>query len=159
MTPPQSLALGETVNRRGVGVRGQSTGVALELAMTTAYFQPAACGGHALGSSHPECPQRLSAIADHLIATGLDLALDAREAPVLAADELQRALARAHSLAYVTEIGELMGAAARSGQRRAVDPDTAIAVSDTQLTLPTKREVESSVGPSSLKTKTHKLHK
>jgi acetoin utilization deacetylase AcuC-like enzyme len=94
--------------------------------MTTAYYHPAACSGHAMGSGHPECPQRLAAIADHLIATGLDLALDAREAPVLAADDLRRALARAHSEAYVAEIGELLGAAARTGQRRQVDPDTAI---------------------------------
>ena len=94
--------------------------------MSTAYFHPAACGGHAMGSGHPECPQRLSAIADHLIATGLDVALDTREAPARAEDELRRALERAHSAAYVAEIGELLAEAARSGQRRAVDPDTAV---------------------------------
>jgi hypothetical protein len=28
-----------------------------------------------MGAGHPECPQRLDAIDDHLLATGLDIAL------------------------------------------------------------------------------------
>jgi acetoin utilization deacetylase AcuC-like enzyme len=90
--------------------------------MSTAFYAPPACRGHDMGAGHPECPQRLDAIHDLLRATGLDLALDHREAPA-AADE---ALARAHSAAYVQEIRELMRQSAESGQPRAVDPDTSI---------------------------------
>ena len=35
-----------------------------------------------MGRGHPECPQRLDAIDDHLLASGLDVALDRREAPL-----------------------------------------------------------------------------
>ena len=36
-----------------------------------------------MGEGHPECPQRLDAISDLLLATGLDVALEHREAPLL----------------------------------------------------------------------------
>jgi len=90
--------------------------------MHTAFYSPPECRGHDMGPGHPECPQRLDAIADLLRATGLDLALDHRDAP-LADDE---ALARAHSAAYVGEVRELMQQCARSGAPRAVDPDTTV---------------------------------
>ena len=90
--------------------------------MSTAFYAPPECRGHDMGPGHPECPQRLDAIHDLLRATGLDLALDHREAPA-AADE---ALARAHSVGYVQEIRELMQQSAASGQARAVDPDTSV---------------------------------
>ena len=77
-----------------------------------------------MGAGHPECPQRLGAIADRLIATGLDTVLDWREADPLDAPALVQALQRAHAAGYVLEIGELMAAAADAGQSRAVDPDT-----------------------------------
>lgn len=88
--------------------------------MTTALYAPPECRAHEMGRGHPECPQRLDAIHDLLRATGLDQALDWREAPE--ADET--ALVRAHSAAYVAEIGALLREAAASGQRRAIDPDT-----------------------------------
>ena len=39
--------------------------------MPTAYYSHADCRRHEMGEGHPECPQRLDAIADHLLATGL----------------------------------------------------------------------------------------
>ena len=44
--------------------------------MSTAYYSHPECRLHDMGAGHPECPQRLDAIADHLRATGLDIALE-----------------------------------------------------------------------------------
>ena len=49
--------------------------------MSTAFYSHPDCRLHDMGAGHPECPQRLDAIADHLLATGLDIALDFRDAP------------------------------------------------------------------------------
>ncbi|MDH5340406.1 MAG: histone deacetylase family protein, partial [Rubrivivax sp.] len=38
--------------------------------MSTAYFSHPECRLHDMGPGHPECPQRLDAITDHLRATG-----------------------------------------------------------------------------------------
>jgi acetoin utilization deacetylase AcuC-like enzyme len=73
-----------------------------------------------MGPGHPESPQRLDAIADHLLSTGLDIVLERREAPRAS----EEALARAHDAAYVTRLRELMQPLEKSGARRALDPDT-----------------------------------
>ena len=43
--------------------------------MSTAFYSHPDCRGHDMGPGHPECPQRLDAIEDHLLSTGLDIAL------------------------------------------------------------------------------------
>ena len=73
-----------------------------------------------MGPGHPECPARLDAITDHLLATGLDIALDYRDAPVATLEQL----ARAHSSNYVGEIEDLLQQVQDSGVARALDPDT-----------------------------------
>ena len=73
-----------------------------------------------MGPGHPECPARLDAITDHLLATGLDIALDYRDAPVATLEQL----ARAHSSNYVGEIEDLLQQVRDSGNPRALDPDT-----------------------------------
>ena len=88
--------------------------------MPTAFFSHAECRGHDMGRGHPECPQRLSAIDDHLIATGLDIALERHEAPL--ADLADVALA--HNSLYVAELKDLLQQVESSGERRALDPDT-----------------------------------
>jgi acetoin utilization deacetylase AcuC-like enzyme len=88
--------------------------------MNTVFYTHAACRGHDMGPGHPECPERLDAIADHLLATGLAQALQAREAPLATPEQL----ARAHSANYVSEIHNLLQRVAREGQPQAVDPDT-----------------------------------
>ena len=88
--------------------------------MTTAYYSHSECRGHDMGGGHPECPQRLDAIDDHLIATGLDVALRRREAPL--AD--LRDVGRAHASGYVSELRDVLEALQRSGEIRALDPDT-----------------------------------
>ena len=75
-----------------------------------------------MGRGHPECPERLDAISDHLIASGLDIALDRRDAPLAGIDALQRA----HHRAYVDEIRDLLEQVAASGEHRAIDPDTSV---------------------------------
>ena len=73
-----------------------------------------------MGDGHPECPERLAAIDDWLIASGVAQALEHFDAqPVdLAAVE------RAHTHGYVAEIGRLLRGCAEKGERCAVDPDT-----------------------------------
>jgi acetoin utilization deacetylase AcuC-like enzyme len=75
-----------------------------------------------MGAGHPECPQRLDAIQDHLRATGLDIALDWRDAPDATPEQLERA----HTAGYVTELVDQMAQVRDSGERHAVDPDTSI---------------------------------
>ncbi len=88
--------------------------------MSTAYYSPPECRLHDMGEGHPECPQRLEAIADHLLATGLDIALDYRDATPATIEQL----ARAHSAGYVNELQNLLGAVASERRPRALDPDT-----------------------------------
>jgi acetoin utilization deacetylase AcuC-like enzyme len=88
--------------------------------MSTAFYSPAECRLHDMGEGHPECPQRLEAIADHLLATGLDIALDYRDAGPATVEQL----VRAHSAGYVNELQNLLGDVASTQRPRALDPDT-----------------------------------
>jgi acetoin utilization deacetylase AcuC-like enzyme len=88
--------------------------------MPTAYYSHPECRLHDMGAGHPECPQRLDAIADRLIASGLDVALEHREAPLADLEPL----ARAHSTAHVTHLKDVLQRLQDSGERRAIDPDT-----------------------------------
>lgn len=88
--------------------------------MATAYYTHSACRSHDMGPGHPECPQRLDAIHDHLIATGLDIALVEREAPQVAESDLQLA----HDALYVADLRGFMEQIDRLGRPRALDPDT-----------------------------------
>jgi acetoin utilization deacetylase AcuC-like enzyme len=90
--------------------------------MTTAFYSPAQCRLHEMGRGHPECPQRLDAIADHLRATGLDMALDFRDATPATPEQLTRA----HTAGYVAEVLGLMAEVKQDGRARAVDPDTSV---------------------------------
>ena len=73
-----------------------------------------------MGEGHPECPQRLDAIADQLLSSGLDVALQRRDAPLATLEQL----ARAHSSRYVAELGELLEQVQASGETRHMDMDT-----------------------------------
>ena len=88
--------------------------------MPTAYYTHPECRLHDMGEGHPECPQRLDAIADRLLASGLDVALEYRDAPLVELD----ALTRAHSTAHVVHLQDLLQQVQASGERRAIDPDT-----------------------------------
>jgi acetoin utilization deacetylase AcuC-like enzyme len=85
--------------------------------MSTAFYSHAECRLHDMGDGHPECPQRLDAIADHLLATGLDIALRVqRDAPMATLEQLERA----HTVNYVTQLKECMEQVQAS--RRAAAP-------------------------------------
>ena len=88
--------------------------------MSTAFYSHPDCRLHDMGEGHPECPQRLDAIHDYLLATGLEAALDLRSAPLVALPEL----GLAHESHYVTELKDLLEQVSASGAPRALDPDT-----------------------------------
>lgn len=88
--------------------------------MSTAFFSHPECRQHDMGRGHPECPQRLDAISDHLLATGLDMALEHRDAPLVDLHDV----ALAHESLYVTELRAVLEELAATGQSRALDPDT-----------------------------------
>jgi acetoin utilization deacetylase AcuC-like enzyme len=88
--------------------------------MPTAYYSHPECRLHDMGAGHPECPQRVDAIADRLIASGLDVALEYRDAPLAELGPLYRA----HSSGYVMYLKDLLEQVEASGEPRAIDPDT-----------------------------------
>jgi acetoin utilization deacetylase AcuC-like enzyme len=88
--------------------------------MSTVFYSHPDCRLHDMGPGHPECPQRLDAISDHLLATGLDIALTFRDAPQATLAQIERA----HTAHYATEISDLLEHVRDEGQSRALDPDT-----------------------------------
>jgi acetoin utilization deacetylase AcuC-like enzyme len=88
--------------------------------MSTAFYSHPACRGHDMGAGHPECPQRLDAITDHLLAVGLDVALDYRQAQPATPAQIERA----HSTHYVAELRDVLQQVQQAGVPKALDPDT-----------------------------------
>lgn len=86
--------------------------------MTIAYLTHAECLLHDMGAHHPECPARLSAIDDQLIASGLSNYLEHIEAPLASRAQLERV----HAPAYITALEQ---AAPEKGMVH-LDPDTAM---------------------------------
>ncbi len=86
--------------------------------MQTAYITHPECQLHDMGRYHPESPERLRAIEDQLIASGLLGLLSEHEAPAASRDQL----IRVHDATYVDEIE---AAAPQSGIVH-LDPDTAM---------------------------------
>ena len=85
--------------------------------MTTAIISHPDCLLHDMGHGHPECPQRLSAIEDQLIASGLDMLLQHIDTPLAKREDLLLA----HDADYVDSI---FRAAPEPGNHAWVDPDT-----------------------------------
>jgi acetoin utilization deacetylase AcuC-like enzyme len=86
--------------------------------LNTAFITHAACGLHDMGSYHPESPERLRAIEDQLIASGLINYLDHHDAPL--ADKTH--LTRVHDEQYVDTILKMVP---EKGIVH-LDPDTAM---------------------------------
>lgn len=91
---------------------------ALSATMPTAYITHADCLRHDMGHGHPECPQRLEAVADQLIASGLMSYLKEYDAPLARTEHLLRV----HDPHYV----EAIARAAPSQGYVHLDPDTAM---------------------------------
>ena len=88
--------------------------------MSTVFYSHSDCRLHDMGPGHPECPQRLDAISDHLLATGLDIALAHKDAPMATLEQIERA----HAAGYVMQLKDLLEQIQAEGQPRALDPDT-----------------------------------
>jgi acetoin utilization deacetylase AcuC-like enzyme len=93
----------------------------------TGFYSHRSFLAHAMEPGHPECPERLTAIADWLLATGVADALDQREAPP--ATDAQ--LLRAHSADYLGRLQALhrrleQDIAAGGPELAGLDPDTSI---------------------------------
>jgi acetoin utilization deacetylase AcuC-like enzyme len=84
--------------------------------MLSAYITHADCARHDMGAHHPECPERLGAINDHLLVKGLLDCMIPYDAPLATKEQLSRA----HASLYVSEIFE----ASPAEGVHAVDPDT-----------------------------------
>jgi len=63
---------------------------------TTAFITHRDCQLHEMGSYHPECPDRLTAINDHLIAQGLDSYFVYHDAPLATLQQLHRVHSAGH---------------------------------------------------------------
>ncbi|MBI1173667.1 MAG: histone deacetylase family protein [Sideroxydans sp.] len=86
--------------------------------MQTAYINHPDCLRHDMGAHHPECPARLGAIEDQLIASGLLPYLQQHDAPLATFEQL----ARVHTPHYI----ESIQAAAPAQGLIYLDPDTAM---------------------------------
>jgi acetoin utilization deacetylase AcuC-like enzyme len=89
--------------------------------MSTVYFSHPDCLLHEMGEWHPESPQRLRAIEDQLIASGLSGLIARRDAPLASVDDIRRV----HSEAVVERIRTHLPAQGDSGYF-ALDADTLI---------------------------------
>jgi acetoin utilization deacetylase AcuC-like enzyme len=58
--------------------------------MTTSYITHADCLKHEMGAGHPECPERLTAVNEHMKTSGLLDQLRVLEAPLASPDDLKR---------------------------------------------------------------------
>jgi acetoin utilization deacetylase AcuC-like enzyme len=95
--------------------------------VTTAFITHRDCWRHDMGAHHPECPERLGAIQDRLIASGLDLYLTYHDAPLAEMEHLLRV----HPRAYI----DSLQAAAPSNGIVHLDPDTAMSPGTWQAAL------------------------
>jgi acetoin utilization deacetylase AcuC-like enzyme len=95
--------------------------------MTTAFITHRDCWRHDMGSHHPECPERLGAIQDRLIAAGLDLYLAYHDAPLAEMEQLLRV----HPRPYV----EMIEASSPAHGIHHLDPDTAMSPGTWQAAL------------------------
>ncbi|MBV6272222.1 histone deacetylase family protein [Alcaligenaceae bacterium CGII-47] len=84
--------------------------------METLYITHPACHLHEMGKEHPECPQRLDAVSDQLLASGIMGFLAHRQARPATADEVQRVHTAQH-VAYLRQHAPTQG-------YFPIDPDT-----------------------------------
>ena len=95
----------------------------------TGYFTHRDCWKHEMGPGHPECPERLDAIEDRLLVSGVFDALERYDAPQAATADLELAHDRMH-VAMMRGYSELLAEEVQAGgpQFSQIDPDTSINV-------------------------------
>jgi len=80
-----------------------------------------------MGAGHPECPERLDAIEDRLLISGVGDALDRREAPEASLTDIELAHDRLHVAAMRGLNAQLAEEISAGGPAHAqIDPDTSI---------------------------------
>lgn len=95
----------------------------------TGFFSHPECHQHDMGAGHPECPQRLDAIEDRLLATGVLDGLSRIEAPLAPLSDLELAHGRMH-VASIRGLTDALRDDAQAGgpTHTQLDPDTSINV-------------------------------
>ena len=93
----------------------------------TGFFTHPDCKGHEMGRGHPECPERLDAIEDRLLISGVGDALERRVAPLAPLGDLELA----HGKMFIASIQglneRLQQEIAAGGPTHAqIDPDTSM---------------------------------
>jgi acetoin utilization deacetylase AcuC-like enzyme len=93
----------------------------------TGYFTHKDCWKHEMGPGHPECPERLDAIEDRLLITGVGDALDRREAPQAALGDLELAHDRM-LVAAIRGLSDRLADDIKAGgpAYAQIDPDTSL---------------------------------
>jgi acetoin utilization deacetylase AcuC-like enzyme len=86
--------------------------------VTTAFIAHPVCRQHDMGRYHPECPDRLDAVSDRLIASGIDKHVEHFEAPAATHEQL----GRVHDEDYIA----MIEAACPQSGIHYLDPDTAM---------------------------------
>ncbi len=93
----------------------------------TGYFTHRDCWKHDMGDGHPECPQRLDAIEDRLLLTGVGDALERGEVPLATLAQIARAHTVEH-LEHLESLHQRLVADAPAGgpDHALLDPDTVL---------------------------------
>jgi len=86
--------------------------------MTISIISHPDCALHEMGIHHPECPARLAAVQDQLLASGLDLVLQHYDAPLATREQL----CRVHDADYIEQV---FCKSPQEGQTW-LDPDTSM---------------------------------
>ena len=68
--------------------------------MNLAFISHPSCKEHRMGAHHPECPERLNAIQDRMIASGMEMLISHYDAPAASVEQL----ARVHDRDYIQSI-------------------------------------------------------
>jgi acetoin utilization deacetylase AcuC-like enzyme len=93
----------------------------------TGYFTHPDCRRHDMGRGHPECPQRLDAIEDRMLASRLLDVVERREAPLASPDIVELAHDRLHVAAVRGLAQEVTEEEDAGGDGLVfIDPDTAM---------------------------------
>ena len=102
----------------------------------TGFYTHGDCRKHEMGAGHPECPERLAAIEDRLLITGVGDALERFEAPLASIADIELAHDRMHVAALRGLSDQLAEEIMAGGPTHAqVDPDTSMNVHTWQAAL------------------------
>jgi acetoin utilization deacetylase AcuC-like enzyme len=95
----------------------------------TGYYTHRDCRLHEMGPGHPECPERLDAIEDRLLITGVGDALRRMEVPPASIDDIELAHGRMHVAALRGLTDTLREDVQAGGPTHVqIDPDTSLNV-------------------------------